>query len=131
MGKKMDKDTNAVNWFEIAAADIRRATKFYESILDVTLIPMEMPGAKMAMFPSQGASGTVGGSLVESKMHKPSSSGTIVYLNANPNLQLVLDRVAKAGGKVTMPKTLISKENGYMAIISDTEGNTVALHSND
>ena len=131
MGKKMGKDTNAVNWFEIAATDIMRATKFYETILDVALIPLDLPGAKMAMFPSQGMGGTVGGSLVQSKMHKPSTTGTFVYLNANPNLQVVLDRVSKAGGKITTPKTLITKENGYMAFIIDTEGNAVALHSNE
>lgn len=131
MGKKMSKDNNAINWFEIAATDIKRATKFYEAIFDITMIPMEMKETKMAMFPSEGAGGTVGGALVQSQMHKPNTAGTIVYLNGNPNLQLVLDRIPKAGGIVTVPKTLINKETGYMALFTDTEGNVVALHSNE
>jgi uncharacterized protein len=131
MGKKMGKDTNAVNWFEIAATDIKRATKFYETIFEITMEQMEVGGMKMAMFPSEGAAGTVGGALVESQMHKPSATGSFVYLNGNPNLQLVLDRVPRAGGKVTVPKTLITKEYGYMAFFTDTEGNTVAVHSNE
>jgi predicted enzyme related to lactoylglutathione lyase len=85
----------------------------------------------MAMFPSEGIGGTVGGALVQSQMHKPSTTGTFIYLNGNPNLQLVLDRIPKAGGKVTVPKTQISKEYGYMAFFTDTEGNTVAVHSNE
>ncbi len=130
MGKKMDKDTNAVNWFEIAVNDIKRATKFYETIFEITLRQGESTGMKMAMFPTEGSNGTVGGSLVQSQMHKPSAAGAVVYLNANPDMQLVLDRIEKAGGKVTTPKTLIDKQIGYMAFFIDTEGNRVALHSN-
>ena len=54
MGKKMDKDTNAVNYFEIAVTDIKRATKFYETIFEITLRSGEWMGMKMAMFPTDG-----------------------------------------------------------------------------
>ncbi len=131
MGKKMDKDTNAVNYFEIAVADIKRATKFYETIFGISLRSGDWNGMKMAMFPTDGSNGTVSGSLVQSEMHKPSPAGTVIYLNANPDLQLVLNRVEKAGGKITMPKTLIDKQIGYMGLFMDTEGNTLALHSNE
>jgi uncharacterized protein len=130
MGKKMDKDTNAINYFEIAATDIKRATKFYETIFEITLRPGDWGGMKMAMFPTDGSNGTVSGALVQSQMHIPSAAGAIVYLNGNPDMQLVLDRIEKAGGKITMPKTLIDKQIGYMAYFTDTEGNRVALHSN-
>jgi predicted enzyme related to lactoylglutathione lyase len=53
----------------------------------------------------------------------------LVYLNANPDVQRVLDKVEKAGGKIIVPKTQISPEYGYMAVIEDTEGNRVAFHS--
>ncbi|HNP53532.1 MAG TPA: hypothetical protein PKK69_02900, partial [Ferruginibacter sp.] len=55
--------------------------------------------------------------------------GPLVYLNANPDVQLVLNRVEAAGGKIIVPKTEISPEYGFMAVIIDTEGNRVALHS--
>jgi len=130
MGKKIDKDTNAINYFEIAVSDIKRATKFYETIFEITLRAGDWGGMKMAMFPTDGNNGTVSGALVQSQMHTPSATGAIVYLNGNPDMQLVLDRIEKAGGKVTMPKTLIDKQIGYMAYFTDTEGNRVALHSN-
>jgi uncharacterized protein len=72
----------------------------------------------------------VGGTLAKSEgFHKPAESGTLVYLNANPDVQIVVDRIEAAGGKVLVPKTEISPDYGYMAIFIDTEGNRIGLHS--
>jgi len=47
---------------------------------------------------------------VKSKTHKPSKTGgCVVYLNADPDLKKALDKVEKAGGQVTMPKTAIGE----------------------
>lgn len=128
--KKMDKDTNALNWFEISVNDITRAKKFYETIFEIEMHQDEMMGMKMALFPSDSSTGKSGGSLVQSEMHKPSATGSLIYLNANPDLQLVADRIVAAGGSIKMPKMLISPEIGNMAVFTDSEGNTIALHSN-
>jgi uncharacterized protein len=122
--------TNAISWFEIPATDLDRATKFYEAILGISMIPMEMPNMKMRMFPLDDMMG-VGGALIDSGgFHKPSSTeGPLIYLNANPDLQLVLGKVEAAGGKIVVPKTEITPEYGHMAVFIDTEGNRVALHS--
>ena len=125
----MGSNTNALNWFEIPATDLPRAKKFYETIFEIQMEEMEMPGMKYAMFPFAPMSGKVAGGLAQSPMHVPGTSGSIIYLNANPDLQNVLDRVEKAGGKIEMPKTSIG-ENGFMAFFTDTEGNKMALHSN-
>ena len=126
----MDKKTNALNWFEIPAKDINRAQKFYENIFSTKMDDMgEMMGMKMVSFPSEMGGSTVSGALVKSKIHKPSKTGAVVYLNANPSIQKVIGRIQKAGGKVVMPKTRISPEIGYMAFFIDTEGNKVALHA--
>jgi len=121
---------NAISWFEIPAADLNRAQKFYEMIFDITMIPMDTPNIKMRMFPLQDMMG-VGGALVHNAdFYKPSATeGPLIYLNANPDVQLVLDKVEAAGGKVMVPKTQISPEYGYMAVLMDPEGNRVALHS--
>lgn len=73
----------------------------------------------------------VGGAIVYSGgFHKPSTTdGPLIYLNANPDVQIILDRVEKAGGKILVPKTPISDEFGFMAVIVDSEGNRIALHS--
>jgi uncharacterized protein len=129
MNEKMSSDTNAINWFEIPATDIPRAKKFYEQIFEITMEEMEMPGMKYAMFPFNPMKGNVSGGLAQSPMHTPGMTGSIIYLNANPDLQQVLNRIEKAGGKITMPKTAIG-QNGFMAFFNDTEGNNMALHSN-
>lgn len=129
MNEKMSAQTNALNWFEIPAIDIARAKAFYEQIFDIKMEEMEMPGMKYAMFPFSPEYAKVAGGLAQSPMHKPGTSGSIIYLNANPDLQLVLNKIEKAGGKVTMPKTSIGG-NGFMAFFTDSEGNMMALHSN-
>jgi len=121
---------NAISWFEIPSTDLARAQKFHETVFSVTLIPMDLQAIKMRMFPLEDMMG-VGGAIVDSGgFHKPSTTdGPLIYLNGNPDLQNVLDKVEKAGGKVMVPKTEISPEYGYMAVFIDTEGNRIGLHS--
>lgn len=121
---------NAISWFEIPSANLARAQKFYETIFGVTLIPMDMDAIKMRMFPLDDMAG-VGGAIVDSGgFHKPSTTdGPLIYLNGNPDVQNVLDKVEQAGGKIMVPKTEISPEYGFMAVFIDTEGNRIGLHS--
>ena len=121
---------NAISWFEIPSSDLIRATKFYETIFGITFNPLDLPNIKMRMFPLEDMMG-VGGAIVDSGgFHKPSATdGPLIYLNGNPDLQKVLDKVEDAGGKILVPKTEISPEYGYMAVIIDTEGNRIGLHS--
>jgi len=121
---------NAISWFEIPTNDIKRAQQFYEAIFDILMIPLETPQISMRMFPLESPM-DVGGALVQnSQFYKPSATdGPMLYLNANPDVQNVLDKVEAAGGKIMVPKTQISPEYGHMAVFLDTEGNRVALHS--
>lgn len=122
---------NAISWFEIPATDINRAQQFYEAIFQIQLNAMDMPNMKMRMFPLDDPMKGVGGTIVDSGgFHKPSATdGPLIYLNGNPDVQIVLSRVEAAGGKIMLPKTEISPEYGYMAVFLDTEGNRIALHS--
>ena len=124
----MDNTTNSLNWFEIPAIDIARSKKFYETIFGIEMEDNEMGEDKMAFFPWTPGSGKATGAVVQSKNHKPSMEGTVVYLNANPSMENVLDKVDRAGGEVLVPKTSIG-EHGNIAFIMDTEGNNVGIHS--
>lgn len=121
---------NVVSWFEIPATDLARAQKFYEAIFDISMIAMDFPNIKMRLFPLEDQMG-VGGAVCDSGgFHKPSATdGPLIYLNANPDVQNILDKVEAAGGNILVPKTEISPEHGYMAVILDTEGNRIALHA--
>lgn len=122
---------NAISWFEIPSTDLERAQQFYETILGISMISMDLDNIKMRMFPIDDMITGVGGALVDSGgFHIPSlTHGPLVYLNGNPDVQTVLNKVESAGGKVIVPKTEISPEYGYMAVIQDTEGNRIGLHS--
>lgn len=122
---------NAISWFEIGTTDLDRATKFYETIFGIKLNPLDLPNIKMRMFPIDDMIKGIGGALVDSGgFHKPSATdGPLIYLNGNPDVQKVLDKVEAAGGTIMVPKTEISPDYGYMAVITDTEGNRIGLHS--
>lgn len=122
---------NAISWFEIPTTDISRAQKFYETIFGIQLMPMDMDNIKMRMFPLDDMMTQVGGAIVDSGgFHKPSlTEGPLIYLNGNPDVQLIMNRVEAAGGKIMVPKTQISPDYGYMAVFVDTEGNRIGLHS--
>jgi predicted enzyme related to lactoylglutathione lyase len=120
---------HAISWFEIPTTDLARAQKFYETIFNINMIPMDAPNLQMRMFPVEDVM-DIGGALVYSDFHNPSATdGPLIYLNANPDVQNVLDKVENAGGSIAVPKTQISPEYGSMAVIIDTEGNRIALHS--
>jgi len=122
---------NAISWFEIPTTNLDRAQRFYEALFGITMIPLDTPALKLRMFPIDDMMNGVGGAIVYyGDFYIPSATaGPLIYLNANPDVQQVLDKVEAAGGKILIPKTQISPEYGYMAVILDTEGNRIALHS--
>jgi predicted enzyme related to lactoylglutathione lyase len=120
-----EKKPNAINWFEIPAADFNRAVKFYGEILQADLSVNKMGDYDMGFFPGAGVTGAV----VAGEGYKPSADGTMVYLNCGNDLTDVLNRIEPAGGKVIMPKTEITPEYGHFAMFIDSEGNKMALHS--
>ena len=122
---------HAISWFEIPSSDLDRATRFYETIFKVQLFPLDIAQIKMRMFPVDDPATGIGGAVVyaEGFYHPSESHGPLVYLNANPDVQNILDRVEAAGGKILVPKTEISPDYGYMGIFVDTEGNRIGLHS--
>jgi predicted enzyme related to lactoylglutathione lyase len=121
---------HVISWFEIPAKDINRAQKFYETIFDITMTPIDLAQIQMRLFPIEDQM-NIGGALVyNEQFYRPSATdGPLVYLNGNPDLQKVLDKIEAAGGKIIVPKTQISPDYGYMGLFIDTEGNRMALHS--
>ncbi len=117
---------DAINWFELPVLDLARATKFYETVLAVKLKTENFNGTPNAIFPAEDPG--VGGSLVKDERRKPNPDGSLIYLNANGKLDACLARVAAAGGKVVLPRTDIG-DPGFIALVIDTEGNQIGLHS--
>ncbi|MDP5062736.1 MAG: VOC family protein [Maribacter sp.] len=119
-----------IAWYEIPVADMTRAQKFYESILNVTITVNNFGEFVMGLFPDKQTLGQANGALVQHNHYVPSQSeGVLVYLSCD-DAAIVLGKVEKAGGHVLQPKTEIGDGHGFMGILKDTEGNRIAVHSN-
>ena len=115
------------NWIEIPVIDLDRAKKFYAAILDVHFNDMEIGAMSYALFSVDDKFNC--GALIAADGRKPSQDGVTVYLNGGSDLAKVLARVKKAGGRVLVEKTPISKEAGFFGFFTDTEGNKMGVHS--
>jgi predicted enzyme related to lactoylglutathione lyase len=123
---------NALNWFEIPVADFDRAKKFYETIFNYQMPEMQMGPNKMGFLLYDFQGGKAGGAIVHNPdFYTPSKNGSLIYLNCNPDLNDHLSRIENAGGKILMEKTEVApgQNLGWWALIEDSEGNRVALHS--
>jgi len=120
---------NLISIIEIPTSDLKRAIGFYQSILGLQLEEAEMGDIKMGVFPSED--GAVNVVLVNGSDYKPTTDGSVLYLNYGDNLQTILDKIEPNGGQVILPKTEVSPEMGYYALFIDTEGNKLGLHSSN
>lgn len=119
---------HALNWFEIQAANLQRAKRFYETILQISMEEVKLGDIPEVLFSFDRTQGGVGGSILESNTPPPGAGGTVIYLNVEGDLDGVLGRIAGAGGTVTKPRTAIGPY-GFIGIFKDTEGNSIGLHS--
>ncbi|MEM1003479.1 MAG: VOC family protein [Bacteroidota bacterium] len=117
-----------VGWFEIPVSDMSRAISFYETVFQVEIKEVDFGGLKMGWFPDNNGAYGATGTLIKQQTYGPSEQGTLVYF-ISKDVQNELDRIESAGGKIYQAKTKISEEHGFMGVFIDSEGNRVALHS--
>jgi len=121
---------NAVGWFEIYVDDVKRAKAFYENVFrhPIEALP-QTSGSDMQMlaFPMNAAGTGASGALVKSPQMKPGTGGTMVYFSC-ADCAIESARATAHGGVVCQPKMSIAPY-GFIAIVQDTEGNTIGLHS--
>ena len=124
--------SNPVRWFEIYVSDMARARRFYESVFGFSLSPLQDPTGvgEMWTFPwandPNGAPGA-SGALVRMEGVSPGGGGTLVYFGCE-DCAVEAGRVNGAGGTVARPKFAIGP-HGHIALVVDTEGNMIGLHS--
>ena len=122
---------NPVIWFEIYVADMPRARAFYERMLGVTLENLKHPDnlgeLEMWAFPMEMDRVGAGGALVKMDGVRPGGGGTLVYF-ACADCAVEAQRAVEAGGTLFKAKLPIG-EYGHIALVHDTEGNLVGLHS--
>ena len=116
---------DCIVWVDIPVADLERASAFYAKVLDIE-VKREFPDMPIGVFAHE--KGDVAGCIYQSEEDKPSDCGPLLYLNASGRLDEAVAAVEPAGGKVLKPKHAIGPF-GSRAIVLDSEGNRIALHS--
>ncbi len=122
---------NPFAWVEIYVDDMHRAQKFYETVLQIEMLPMQAPGEfgdlAMLSFPWAQGKSNISGALCKTSGMKPGTGGTLVYFTSE-DCAVETARVEDAGGKVLQKKFPIG-EHGFCSVVIDTEGNTIGFHS--
>ena len=117
---------SSIVWCDIPVLDLDRAIHFYSCILGEPVTKQVFGETSIGLFPD--ADTAASGCLYQSPDDKPSAIGPLVYLNCSGRLEEALSQVELSGGKVLQPKHAIGS-HGSRAIIMDSEGNRIALHS--
>ena len=128
----MNMNRNPVGWFEIYVSDMARARSFYEATLAVALesLPSPDPSIEMLSFPMDDETMNrygAPGALCKMEGCSAGAGGTLIYFSCD-DCAIEAARAAKAGGIILKPKFSIG-EYGFISILTDTEGNTIGLHS--
>lgn len=118
---------NPVVWFEIHVENMARAKKFYETVFGVQLSRLENPNHEMWAFPSQQDSYGSGGSLIHIEGVRPGGNSVMVYFHCE-DCAVEAAKAMEAGGKIMKDKFSIGP-HGHIALVFDTEGNMIGLHS--
>ena len=117
---------NQIVWCDIPINDLDRAITFYSAVLGQTVSKESHGEMNFGLLPH--TEGSVGGCLVKTDDTKPSANGPLIYLNCEDRLDAAISAVEKNGGKFLKPKHQIGPY-GFCAVILDSEGNRIALHS--
>jgi predicted enzyme related to lactoylglutathione lyase len=119
---------NQVVWCDIPVTDLDRAIRFYSALLGQPVKKQEYPGFAIGLLPGGGPDTSGCLYMPEGSENKPGTSGPLVYLNCGGRLDDAVAQVESHGGKVVHAKHQIG-EHGFRAVIVDSEGNRIAMHS--
>lgn len=118
---------NPIGWFEIYVHDMPRAKAFYEAVFGQPLSRLETPDIDMWAFAMDQASYGASGALVKMPGVNPGGNSVLVYFHCT-DCAVEAQKAVQAGGTLQRPKMSIGPY-GHIALVLDTEGNMIGLHS--
>jgi len=116
---------NRAVWFDIPVANLDRALAFYSGGLNVKVGTADAGGTRFGVLEHDQGNG---GCLIEAREKITSSGGILVYMNVDGRIRAAVGSVEALGGKVLEPTHSIGP-HGFRAVVLDSEGNRIALHS--
>ncbi len=117
------------SYIAIPCTNFERAFDFYVHITDGLIYRNTNVPFPMAYFTDRDNNNV--GHLFQLPGFNPSADGPIVYMELAKDLDETISKISAAGGKIVMPKTFIAPGRGYWALFLDSEGNKLALHSEE
>ena len=118
---------NPIDWFEIYVQDMPRAKAFYESVFAIQLARLEGSDIEMWTFPMQPDRPGAPGALVKMEGYASGGNSTLVYFTCS-DCAVEATRSTHHGGSIVKDKFSIG-EHGFIALVTDSEGNMIGLHS--
>jgi predicted enzyme related to lactoylglutathione lyase len=116
---------NRAVWFDIPVADLDRAVQFYRAILAVGVDQQTFGSSSIGVIEHKDGNG---GCLVP-EIAEISAGGILLYMNVDGRIRDAVEKVVPHGGTVIEPIQSIGP-HGFRAVVLDSEGNRIALHSN-
>ena len=116
---------NRAVWFDIPVADLDRAAAFYGGVLGISVEKSQFDNFSFGVLQHDDGNG---GCLIPDAGAVASRGGVLLYMNVDGRMREAVARVPALGGKVVEPVRAIGP-HGYRAVVLDSEGNRIALHS--
>ena len=123
----MTTNRNPVGWFELYVQDIERAKAFYQKTFQVTLERLETPGIELWAFPMGMDVPGASGAIVKMDGKDSGTGGSLIYFSC-ADCAVEASRAVENGGRIQKEKMSIG-DYGFIALVLDTEGNMIGLHS--
>jgi len=117
---------NQIVWVDIPVADLDRAIKFYNAILAAEIEKQSFENFTFGLLPH--AQTSVSGCLVEQPADQITGKGALIYFNVEGRLHEAVAKAQNFNVKVVEAHTVMG-EHGHRAVLFDSEGNKIALHS--
>ena len=117
---------NTFCWVDIPVIHLDRAIGFYSALLGKKVEKIQDHGFIFGLLPHE--ENNVSGCLTEMADREPSIHGPMVYLNVDGRMDQAVEAARLHGVQILSEKTQIGSY-GYRAVVMDTEGNAIALHS--
>ena len=122
---EMHSSPDRVVWFDLPVADLERASRFYAAVLGIAVSPAKAGNVNFAVL-EHGPDGN-GGCLIPNPK-EVSAAGILVYMNVDGRIRDAVAQTQKHGGRLLKAIESIGP-HGFRAIVLDSEGNRIALHS--
>jgi predicted enzyme related to lactoylglutathione lyase len=118
-------------WTDIPVTNLDRAVKFYSGVLGKEVKRLSEGGTEYGLLAhgEQTASGCLCVRADSGGVdNTPSANGPLIYLSVEGRLDEAVEAARANGGKVLRARQQVG-EHGFRAVVIDSEGNRIALHT--